>query len=80
MPNIRNMTYKGHNWIMTLQTAGTVTMSFRSIGLLTDKEYKQHKKDNPNPQNLKRMHYRRLKETDRELVEFKFGKEDVPEV
>lgn len=75
MPNIRNMTYKGHNWIRTFQANGTITFSFKSVSLLTDAECKQWKKENPKALRT----YRRLKETDRELVEFKFGKE-VPEV
>ena len=68
-----NMTYKGHNWIRTIQTPSTRTMSFMMVSLLTDDEYKKEQKrieDNPHP----RPKYRRLKETDRELVEFKFGR------
>ncbi len=78
MPNIKNMTYRGHNWIRTSQADGTITMSFKGVSLLTDTEYKKCKKDfdaNPHPYRI----YRRLKETDRELVEFKFGVES-PEV
>jgi hypothetical protein len=77
MPNIRNMTYNGHNWIRTIQIPNTRTMSFRMVSLFTDEEYKEYKKDlEKNPNNKPK--FRRLKETDRELVEFKFGKE-VPE-
>lgn len=71
MANIRNMTYRGHNWIRTSQANGTITMTFKSVRLLTDDEYKRWQKNRlPNERS-----YRRLKETDRELVEFKFGKE-----
>jgi len=76
MANIRNMTYKGHNWIRTTQMRNTFTMSFKNFTLLTDEEYKRWQKNRlPNERP-----YRRLKETDRELVEFHLGKEDAPEV
>ena len=74
MPNIRNMTYKGHNWIRTIQIPNTQTMSFRMVSLFTDEEYKEYKEDlKKNPNNKPK--FRRLKEPDRDLVEFKFGKE-----
>ena len=66
-----NFTYKGHNWIRTEQANGTTTMSFRGVSLLTDEEYRQWKEERlPDERS-----YRRLKVTDKELVEFKFGKE-----
>ena len=79
MANIRNWTYKGHNWIRTRQLPNTFTISCCTFVLLTDEEYKREKKrveQNPHPYPK----FRRLKETDRELVEFHLGKEDAPEV
>lgn len=74
MANIKNMTYRGHNWICASQPKMSLNATFSTtrVTLLTDKEYKDL------PEDRKRK-YRRMKETDRELVEFKFGPE-FPEV
>ena len=74
MANTKNMTYRGHNWICasTPKMSLNPTFSLTRVTLLTDKEYKNLFGD-------RKQYYRRLKETDRELVEFKFGTES-PEV
>lgn len=68
MANTRNMTYRGHNWICASRPKHcfTTTESLTRVTLLTDDEYKELDED-------VKWKYRRLKETDRELVEFKFG-------
>lgn len=76
MANIKNMTYRGHNWICASppHMALNATFSLTRVTLLTDKEYNDKRFDKD-----RKKWYRRLKETDRELVEFSFGPE-TPEV
>ena len=79
MANIKNMTYRGHNWICASQQKMSLNATFSTtrVTLLTDKEYQDLPEKGYG--SSQKSHFRRLKETDRDLVEFKFGKEQLPD-
>ena len=77
MANIKNWTFRGHNWIFVSRPPGKmgffITETFTKVILFTDEEYKNMPEKSGF--HVGKDKVRRLKETDRELVELKFGKD-----